>query len=410
MDNKNKEDMKILMIAPQPFFEPRGTPISIYDRLRALSELGYQVDLVTYHIGKNVEIPGVRIFRNVNIPFIKTIKIGPSFTKLYLDVLLFIRAIPLLLTNKYIALHSHEEASYFSIILSWLFRIPHIYDMHSRLPKQLRSSKFRNWKLLIWLFDSTERKVLNTCSAVITIGDDLEEYVREINPHLINIKIENLPLYASFGPSNPHEIEKLRSELELGNKLPIVYTGTFEPYQGLDMLIKSAKIVFEKNQQAVLILVGGTEKQVIELRKKTQQLQVSDRVILIGSVYPSKAMQYLEIAKLLVSPRLEGMSIPLKIYTYMYSGKPILATDIPAHRLVTDQAVHLADPSVESFSNGILNLLNHSNQRPNGISQLHRSEKIGALYAEYISKVESLYQMFRKESPTLETPASALED
>ena len=39
--------MKILMVAPQPFFEPRGTPISVYQRLEALSALGHHIDLLT---------------------------------------------------------------------------------------------------------------------------------------------------------------------------------------------------------------------------------------------------------------------------------------------------------------------------------------------------------------------------
>ncbi len=60
--------MKILMIAPQPFFEPRGTPISVYQRIEGLSKLGHSVDLVTYHIGEDVEIPGLRIFRAPNFP------------------------------------------------------------------------------------------------------------------------------------------------------------------------------------------------------------------------------------------------------------------------------------------------------------------------------------------------------
>ncbi|MCC7032558.1 MAG: glycosyl transferase family 1, partial [Acidobacteria bacterium] len=33
--------MRILMLAPEPFFEPRGTPFSEYHRLKALSELGH---------------------------------------------------------------------------------------------------------------------------------------------------------------------------------------------------------------------------------------------------------------------------------------------------------------------------------------------------------------------------------
>ena len=36
--------MRILMIAPEPFFEPRGTPFSEYHRIRALLDLGHTVD------------------------------------------------------------------------------------------------------------------------------------------------------------------------------------------------------------------------------------------------------------------------------------------------------------------------------------------------------------------------------
>ena len=50
--------MKILMIAPEPFFEPRGTPFSEYHRIRALLELGHTVDLVTYPFGRDVVAAG----------------------------------------------------------------------------------------------------------------------------------------------------------------------------------------------------------------------------------------------------------------------------------------------------------------------------------------------------------------
>ena len=44
------------MIAPEPFFEPRGTPFSEFHRIRALVELGHTVDLVTYPFGKDVTL------------------------------------------------------------------------------------------------------------------------------------------------------------------------------------------------------------------------------------------------------------------------------------------------------------------------------------------------------------------
>ena len=53
--------MKILMLAPEPFLEPRGTPFSVLNRSKALGKLGHEIDLVTYHIGKQVNIDNVNI-------------------------------------------------------------------------------------------------------------------------------------------------------------------------------------------------------------------------------------------------------------------------------------------------------------------------------------------------------------
>ena len=70
--------MRILMIAPQPFFQPRGTPFSVLGRLKALSYLEHEVDLLTYHVGQDVAVPGVRIFRTPSIGCIRDIPIDPS--------------------------------------------------------------------------------------------------------------------------------------------------------------------------------------------------------------------------------------------------------------------------------------------------------------------------------------------
>ena len=78
--------MHILMIAPEPFFEPRGTPFSEYHRIRALLELGHTVDLVTYPFGEDVALPGLRVFRAMRPPLIRRVGIGPSFAKVPLDL------------------------------------------------------------------------------------------------------------------------------------------------------------------------------------------------------------------------------------------------------------------------------------------------------------------------------------
>src|SRR5262249_30058663 len=71
---KSQVRMRILMIAPEPFFEPRGTPFSEFHRIRALTALGHQVDLVTYPFGQDVAMPGLRVFRSLRPPFIHRVK------------------------------------------------------------------------------------------------------------------------------------------------------------------------------------------------------------------------------------------------------------------------------------------------------------------------------------------------
>ena len=187
--------MKILMISPQPFFEPRGTPISVYQRLEALSALGYEIDLLTYHVGKDVEFPNVKIHRVRKIKMIQHVRIGPSRAKILLDVLVFLKAIQMLLRKRYDVIHSHEEAAFFSMFLAWIFRTRHLYDMHSVLSKQLSNFNFGNSTFFIKIFELLEKMVLKTCNAVITVGPDLEKYVRTVDSNIRVVMIENIALH-----------------------------------------------------------------------------------------------------------------------------------------------------------------------------------------------------------------------
>jgi hypothetical protein len=134
--------MRILMIAPEPFFQPRGTPFSEYYRARAFTELGHQVDMVTYSIGSDVSIPGLRIYRAARVPGVRSVRIGPSLAKIPLDVVLFFSAIRRLLTRRYDLLDCHEEAGLMGVVLSRVFGLPTVYDMHSSLPEQLSNFRF----------------------------------------------------------------------------------------------------------------------------------------------------------------------------------------------------------------------------------------------------------------------------
>ena len=141
--------MKILMIAPEPFFLPRGTPFSIFHRLEALGKLGHETDLVTYHLGEDVDIKGLSIYRIRNVPFIREVKVGPSYPKFLLDFLLLCKSLHLVLRKKYDCIHTHEEGCFIGGLLRRIFRVPHVYDMHSSLPEQLVNYNFTHSGIII---------------------------------------------------------------------------------------------------------------------------------------------------------------------------------------------------------------------------------------------------------------------
>lgn len=402
--------MRILMLAPQPFFEPRGTPISVYQRLEALSSLGHHVDLVTYHVGTDVYIPNVAVYRVPRVPFIQEVKIGPSWAKPLLDLLLFLLALLRLLTTRYDAIHSHEEAAFFATVLGALFRVPHIYDMHSSLPRQLTNFDVGNWRPLIGLFAWLERLTLNSCHAVITIDSELEQYVYTVNPRVRQMRIENRAIPAKLRLVDSALIEQLKRNGNLNSRQTIIYTGTFERYQGLELLLQSAKIVKAHNSRALFVLVGGKPAQIERFRTLAHREGVEDCVIFVGVVPPDEAIAFLEIADVLVSPRTGGAFAPLKIYSYLYSGKPTVATRIPAHAEVLDEEIALlVEPNKEAMAEGILLLLENAPKRDalGDRARQHAVERYNG--SDYTARLEQVYRFLRTVAATTPVTAGQLE-
>jgi glycosyltransferase involved in cell wall biosynthesis len=347
--------MRILMIAPEPFFEPRGTPFSEFHRIRALTDLGHQVDLVTYPFGQDVTMPGLRVFRSMRPPFVRGVKIGPSFAKLPLDALLSLTALRRALSGQYDAIHSHEEGGLIGIALSAMLRIPHLYDMHSSLPQQLTNFAFSRSTFVRRVFLAIERLMIRRSQAVIVICPSLEETVRDIDPAARVVLIENAP-GSSEDHATPGEAARIRSRYGLRPATPLVlYTGTFEAYQGLDLLFAAMALVKTARPDARLLLAGGKPDQVRQARKQAESAGIGDVTVFAGEQPAGDIPAYLLAADVLVSPRSRGTNTPLKIYQYLRSGRPIIATRLLTHtQVLSDETAILTGTSAAEFAAGIL--------------------------------------------------------
>ena len=357
--------MRLLVISPQPFFSPRGTPLSVYYRTLVLSELGADIDLVTYGEGSDPDIPNVRIFRTPRFAWLGRVKTGPSMLKLFLDIFVAIRTIGLLIRHRYEVVHAHEEAVFFCRFLKPIFRFRLIYDMHSSLPQQLTNFDYTNSRIIHYVFERLETSSINAADAVITICPDLAQHVSQIvkdpsKHHLIENSIfEIVKLKNDESPNKVQRPSKIVTELPKGLHC-FVYAGTLEPYQGIELLICSFAKVVKRQFDAFLLIAGGAAMQVDNYKKLAQAEGLEGRCHFAGIVSQHNVHQYLLDADTLLSPRTVGTNTPLKIYQQLASGVPIVATNIRSHTQVLNENVaFLADPEPESFAEAMISAMSN---------------------------------------------------
>jgi glycosyltransferase involved in cell wall biosynthesis len=393
--------MHILMIAPEPFFEPRGTPFSEYHRLRALSSMGHTVDFVTYPFGEDREIRGVNIIRTAKPPFISRVKIGPSWAKVPLDICLAYTSLRVALSGRYDAVHSHEEGGAIGVVLAWLLGVPHLYDMHSSLPQQISNFGHANQRWMARVFDWLERIMLRRSKVVIVICPQLEDVVREVNAAVPVVLIENA--MGSGDAPTPGSGKAVRERLNMDPGTPMVlYPGTFEAYQGFDLLFAAMPMVIEKRPDVRFVLMGGDPDQVRSAQSRIDAMRIAKNVLLTGQRPVGEVPAYLDAADALVSPRSLGTNTPLKIYQYLRSGRPIVATRLLTHtQVLDDETSILTTAEPRAYADGILA----------AISDPVRAREIGARakamadvkYSEaaYLSKTRDAMAILASPEPPL---------
>ena len=115
------------------------------------------------------------------------------------------------------------------------------------------------------------------------------------------------------------------------------YAGHLYPWKGVDLIVEAVLALPDTRG----LIVGGHEREPDLARTKAfaTQLDVSSRVTFTGPVPPAEVAARLREADVLILPnRTSAISTeftsPLKLFEYMASGRPIVASDLPSFREV----------------------------------------------------------------------------
>jgi len=391
--------MRILLVAPEPFLEVRGTPINVLNMCRALAGAGHEVHLATFPMGEDVRMDGLTIHRCPRVPGLRRVPIGFSWTKALLDVLLAARVALLLATSRFHVVHAVEESVFFCLPLARLARLPMIYDLDSIISEQLRYEHVITSEFLLGIVRRLERRAVRKADCVLTVCSALSDYVSSVAPGARIFQIEDAPLDSAVREPDPSEVQRLRRELGLEGRLVVMYTGNIAKYQGLDLLLGSIGPVVKARPDVRFVLVGVEESGGRELRARAAESGVDGHLVMCGRQPPERMPEFMGMADLLVSPRSEGTNTPMKIFTYMRSGRPIVATDLPTHTQVLDPSVaFLAPASREGLAATILRALSD----PQGAAAMARTAREKAerefSYEVFSGKLLEMYRFIERRA------------
>ena len=384
--------MKILLLAPHPFFQNRGTPLAVKLIAETLSHNGHVLHILTYHEGEDIKLPNIKIHRILSLPLIKNIKPGPSWKKIICDVFMLLKCIKIVRESRFHLIHAVEESAFMAIILKILFRIPYIYDMDSSIAQQL-IEKY-NWIRPIRLgLELLEKMAVRNSVGVIAVCKSLEKLAVKYNPGKTVLRLEDISLLKSEIQSGDLLSDKL------GISTPIVmYVGNLESYQGIDLLLESFQCAATKEKSAQLVIIGGSDVDIQRYKNKSRQLDIGNKVHFIGQKPVSQLAFYLKQADIVVSPRIKGQNTPMKIYSYLDSGRPVLATRLPTHtQVLDDQIALLMTPEPNDMSDGLVKLLKDESLRVDLARRAKERVKQDFSYEAFQRKLLTFYESIENE-------------
>lgn len=347
---KANEGLRILVLAPQPFFVQRGTPIAVRMLLQTLGEAGHDCDAIVLSGGEDVAISGVEVFRTAKIRGLSDIPPGFSSKKLLADIVMFPLVFWRLIRHRYDLIIAVEESAFMALALKPFFRVPYIYDIDSSIPEQLRD-KFGVPGWLERLLVFAERRAVRGSIGALPCCKALAETVRSYDPELPVQTLEDITLIERTDQiSIPEECQF--------DKPVVMYIGNLEGYQGVDLLIDGFAQAVQAGASARLVVIGGTPETIEAHRDIARATGIADQVVFTGPRPVEQIGDYMASATIVVSPRRQGRNTPMKVFSYLDSGRPLVATRLYTHTQVLDDDISLlVEPTPEDMGRGLAALL-----------------------------------------------------
>ena len=223
----------------------------------------------------------------------------------------------------------YERYSLFSLgglALARRLRVPHILEVNA----PLREERARTIGLTLrFMSGISDRRVFHGTNRLLVVSHALCEYV--LRHGAIPERVTVLPNGVDITRFTPGAVpDEVRRRLGIEpDAFVIGFAGSLKPWHGVDLLLNAFARLCSRNARMRLLIVGnGPQRDALLAR--TAELGITESVIFTGSVSHDQMSSMLQIMDIGVAPYLDIPNFyfsPLKLYEYMATGLPIVASD-----------------------------------------------------------------------------------
>ncbi len=328
--------------------------------VNSLSDNGYNVDVICLkRSGQSKQdiSNGIRIFRIKD----REVNEKKSINYLVRIILFLFRAFLKITLNhlirRYDIIHIHNLPDFlvFSAFIPKILGAKIILDIHDILP-ELYISKFKIkdnsliFKLLLFI-----EKISCRFANHVIVANDLwrEKLIKRAVPSFRCTSLINYPDTRIFKPFNRKKINN--------NKFIILYPGTLNYHQGVDIAVKAFSIIKDRIPQAEFHIYGEGPA-LPYLKKLIKELNLDDKVFIYNPVSLREIAQVISLADLGIIPkRAEGFggeAFSTKSMEFMASGVPVIMarTKIDTLYFTDDQVKFFPSDDFKALSEAIWEL------------------------------------------------------
>lgn len=392
--------MKVLMIAPTPFFADRGTHIRILEEALALRRRGHEVTIATYHIGNDLapqEAQGIDVRRIRRLLFwYHKLEAGPDWQKIVLDLMLIRKTFYLARTwhPDIIHGHLHEGALIGWIVKKCLFwrNMRLVADFHGSLTKEMVSHDYLGGGILKALFERIERMIDDLGDAAVASSwSNAKEISRIRTKNEVETALDGARIY------RPFSVEEKRGAREK-HGIPedatvAVYTGAFIANKGIKALVSAIPSALARDGRLFFVLAGFPRN---ELEPLLDAYDVRHRVKIISPLPYFELGEILRMSDIAVDPkRGDTGQASGKMLQYMGAGLPVACFDTENNRkylgdggtfAAEDTALADAIVSLASDQDRWGELGDNNRRRAEGFSWDKTGETLEKIYETVVDK------------------------